>query len=130
MNVERCRNMLLCTTMQDCPHFCSKSNWCLLGSYPYVLQYFNQTYTIPKGFVISYLLFWSAFTWQISFRRRKIQLAAFYKKSDWWKFVFSETQKFSLQITMFSFRTLEQLLFISHFVFSQLIFLLQKSGQI
>ena len=39
------------------------------------------------------------------------------KQSACWKFAFWEAHKFSHQITMFSFKTLDQLLFISHFVF-------------
>ena len=126
MNVEWCRNMLLCITMQDGPHFCSKLNKCLLGSYRYVLQYSNQTCPRPKGFVISYLLFWPAFIWRIFFWKRKIQLVAFYKQSGWWKFEFSETHKFSVLELWNSFFS-SATLFLED---SQLIFLLQKNCQI
>ena len=50
------------------------------------------------------------------FWRRKIQLAAFEKQSEGWKFAFSEGHKFSRQITMFSF------FIISHFDFRRQLF--------
>ena len=60
---------------------------------------FKQTCR-PGAFVISYLLFWPAFIWRIFFGEENFRWLLSKKQSGWWKFAL-----------------LDQLLFISHFVF-------------
>ena len=61
----------------------------------------EQICTRPDAFVISYLLFWTAFIWW-TFLGWKNQLAAFLKQGGRWKFTFSEAPVFN-EISMFNF---------------------------